>query len=39
LRVERDTALRLREEGKVSDEVLRRLERELDLTEARLRAP
>jgi CPA1 family monovalent cation:H+ antiporter len=39
LRVERDTALRLREEGKVSDEVLRRLERELDLTEARLREP
>jgi CPA1 family monovalent cation:H+ antiporter len=37
LRAERDTALRLRNEGKVSDEVLRRLERELDLTEARLR--
>ena len=37
LRAERDTALRLRDEGKVSDEVLRRLERELDLTEARLR--
>ena len=39
LRAERKTALRLREEGKVSDEVLRRLERELDLTEARLRGP
>jgi len=37
LRTERQTALRLRDEGKVSDEVLRRLERELDLTEARLR--
>jgi len=39
LRVERDAALRLRDEGKVSDELLRRLKRELDLTEARLRAP
>jgi CPA1 family monovalent cation:H+ antiporter len=36
LRVERDTALRLRDEGRVSDEVLRRIERELDLTEARM---
>ena len=39
LQAERKTALRLRDEGKVSDEVVRRLERELDLTEARLRAP
>jgi CPA1 family monovalent cation:H+ antiporter len=37
LRAERETANRLRNEGKVSDEVVRRLERELDLTEARLR--
>jgi CPA1 family monovalent cation:H+ antiporter len=36
LRVERDTALRLRSEGRISDEVLRRIERELDLNESRL---
>jgi monovalent cation/hydrogen antiporter len=36
LRVERDTALRLRNEGRINDEVLRQLERELDLTETRL---
>jgi CPA1 family monovalent cation:H+ antiporter len=36
LRVERDTAIRLRDEGRINDEVLRRLERELDLNEVRL---
>jgi len=36
LQVERDTALRLRNEGRINDEVLRQLERELDLTETRL---
>ena len=36
LRVERRTAIRLRDEGRINDEVLRRLERELDLSEARL---
>ncbi len=34
--VERRAAIRLRNEGRISDEVLRHLERELDLTEARL---
>jgi Na+/H+ antiporter len=34
-RVERETALRLRNEGRINDEVLRRIERELDLTESR----
>lgn len=36
--VERDTALRLRNEGRISDQILRRLERELDLTESRFAA-
>ena len=36
LRVERDTAIRLRDEGRINDEVLRRIERELDLNESRL---
>ena len=36
LRIERDTAIRLRNEGRINDEVLRQLERELDLTETRL---
>jgi Na+/H+ antiporter len=35
IRVERDTAVRLRNEGRINDEVLRRLERELDLSETR----
>jgi len=35
-RVERETAIRLRDEHRISDDVLRQLERELDLTEARL---
>lgn len=33
--VERQTAVRLRNEGRINDEVLRRIERELDLTESR----
>jgi CPA1 family monovalent cation:H+ antiporter len=36
LGVERETVLRLRNEGRINDEVLRQLERELDLTETRL---
>ena len=36
LRVERETAIRLRDEGRINDEVLRRIERELDLTESRI---
>lgn len=36
LRVERENAVRLRNEGRISDDVLRRLERELDLSESRL---
>lgn len=35
LRIERETALRLRDEGRINDEVLRRIERELDLNESR----
>ena len=38
LRVERRTAIRLRDEGRINDEVLRRLERELDLTESKIAA-
>jgi CPA1 family monovalent cation:H+ antiporter len=38
LRIERDTAIRLRNEGRINDEVLRRIERELDLTESRMAA-
>ena len=36
LRIERQTAIQLRNEGRINDEVLRRIERELDLSEARL---
>jgi Na+/H+ antiporter len=36
LHVERETAIRLRDESRINDEVLRRIERELDLTESRL---
>jgi monovalent cation/hydrogen antiporter len=39
LRLERQTAVRLRNEGRINDEVLRNLERELDLTETRLAHP
>jgi monovalent cation/hydrogen antiporter len=35
IRVERKTAVRLRNEGRINDELLRDLERELDLSEAR----
>jgi hypothetical protein len=38
LNVERQTAVRLRKERRISDEVLRELEHELDLNEARLAA-
>ncbi|HEX7959286.1 MAG TPA: hypothetical protein VF493_05180, partial [Terriglobales bacterium] len=38
LHVERQTAVRLRKERRISDEVLRELEHELDLNEARLAA-
>jgi Na+/H+ antiporter len=34
-RIERETALRLRNEGRINDQVLRRIERELDLSESR----
>ena len=36
LRVERETAIRLRDEGRINDEVLRSIERELDLDESRI---
>jgi monovalent cation/hydrogen antiporter len=36
LRVERETVIRLRDEGRINDEVLRRIERELDLSESRI---
>jgi monovalent cation/hydrogen antiporter len=36
LKVERETALSLRNEGKINDEVLRQIEYELDLSETRL---
>ncbi len=36
VQVERDAALRLRNEGRIDDDVLRQIEHELDLTEARL---
>ena len=39
LRVERETAIRLRNEGRINDTVLRRIERELDLNESRLAGP
>jgi monovalent cation/hydrogen antiporter len=38
LRVERQTAVQLRNERRISDETLRELERELDLNESRLQA-
>jgi CPA1 family monovalent cation:H+ antiporter len=38
LRIERETAIRLRNEGRINDAVLRRIERELDLSESRLMA-
>ena len=36
MRVERKTAVRLRNEGRIGDEVLRKIEHELDLSETRL---
>jgi len=36
LQVERETAIQLRNEGRINDTVLRRIERELDLNESRL---
>lgn len=36
IRIERDTAIHLRDVGRINDEVLRSLERELDLNETRL---
>ena len=36
LRVERKTAVRLRNEGRINDEVLRKIEHEIDLSETRL---
>jgi Na+/H+ antiporter len=36
IQIERNTAVQLRDEGQINDEVLRHLERELDLTETRL---
>ena len=36
LRVERATAITLRDEGRINDSVLRRIERELDLNESML---
>ena len=38
IRIERQTAIRLRDEGAINDEALRHLERELDLSETRLDA-
>ncbi|HEY0307853.1 MAG TPA: Na+/H+ antiporter [Acidobacteriaceae bacterium] len=38
LRIERETALQLRNDGHISDTVLRKLERELDLSETRMSA-
>jgi len=37
--IQRATVLHLRNENKINDEVMRKLERELDLTEARYAAP
>jgi monovalent cation/hydrogen antiporter len=37
VRIERDAAVRIRDEGRIDDGALRVIERELDLTEARLR--
>ncbi len=36
LRIERETAIQLRNQGRINDEVQRRIERELDLTDSRL---
>ncbi len=36
VRVQRETALRMRDEGRMDDDILRRIERELDLAESRI---
>ena len=36
LRIERETAVRLRNDSRISDELLRKIERELDLSETHL---
>ncbi len=36
--MERDAALRLRDEGRITDEALREMETEIDLSETRLMA-
>jgi monovalent cation/hydrogen antiporter len=36
IKVERDTTVRLRNDGRISDEVLRKIEYELDLSETKL---
>jgi CPA1 family monovalent cation:H+ antiporter len=36
MRVERQTVVHLRDEGRINDDVLRRIERELDLSESRI---
>jgi CPA1 family monovalent cation:H+ antiporter len=38
LRVERETAVQMRNQGRIGDELLREIERELDLAEVRLAA-
>jgi CPA1 family monovalent cation:H+ antiporter len=38
LRVERQTAIQLRNRGRIGDDLLRRIEHELDLSEARIKA-
>jgi CPA1 family monovalent cation:H+ antiporter len=38
LRIERETVIRLRDEGRINDEVMRRIERELDLAESMITA-
>jgi monovalent cation/hydrogen antiporter len=38
-RIEREAAIRLRDEGRINDQVLRRIERELDLDESRFAVP
>jgi hypothetical protein len=38
IKAEREAVLRLRSEGKIGDEVMRQVERDLDLEESRLEA-
>lgn len=38
IEAEREAALRMRSEGKIGDEVMRQIERDLDLEESRLEA-